>query len=45
MAELRDAGLTIAVIQFAFLVDHYVAVLEMTDQEIIWATRCGASEN
>jgi hypothetical protein len=34
MAELRHSGLTLAVIKFGFMVDHYVTVLEVNDQEI-----------
>lgn len=33
--ELRRAGLTIAVIKFGPLVDHYVTVLEVTDDRVI----------
>jgi hypothetical protein len=35
LAELRKAGLTLAVIKFDFLVDHYVTVLEVTDSEVV----------
>jgi hypothetical protein len=35
VAELRKAGLVIAVIKFGFLIDHYVAVLEVTDKLVI----------
>jgi ABC-type bacteriocin/lantibiotic exporter with double-glycine peptidase domain len=37
VSELRTAGLTIAVIRLAFLVDHYVVVLEVTDQAVVIA--------
>ena len=37
IAQLRSAGLTLAVIEFAFMVDHYVLVLEVTDQQVIIA--------
>jgi ABC-type bacteriocin/lantibiotic exporter with double-glycine peptidase domain len=33
--ELRQAGLTLAVVKFGFLVDHFVTVLEVTDAEVI----------
>ena len=35
IAELRQAGLTIAVIKFGPLVDHYITVLEVTDDRVI----------
>ncbi len=35
ISELRQAGLTLAVIKFGFLVDHFVTVLEVTDKEVI----------
>ncbi len=35
LSELRKAGLTLAVIKFDFLVDHYVTVLEVTDSEVV----------
>ena len=35
--ELRNAGVTLAVIQLGFLVDHYVVVLEITDKAVIVA--------
>lgn len=35
IAELRQAGLTLAVVKFGFLVDHFVAVLEVTDTEVV----------
>jgi len=37
ISELRIAGLTLAVIELGFLVDHYVVVLEVTDQAVIVA--------
>lgn len=37
VAQLRSAGLTLAVIEFAFMVDHYVLILEVTDQQVIIA--------
>lgn len=33
--ELNQDGLTLAVIKFGLLVDHYVAVLEVTDKEVV----------
>jgi hypothetical protein len=33
--ELRAAGALLAVIKYGFLVDHYVAVLEVTDQDVV----------
>jgi predicted double-glycine peptidase len=35
VAELRQAGLTLAVVKFNYLVDHFVTVLEVTDTEVI----------
>lgn len=35
VAELRDAGLTLVVIKYSFMLDHYVAVLEVTGTEVI----------
>ncbi len=35
ISELRQAGLTLAVVKFGFLVDHFVTVLEVTDAEVI----------
>jgi hypothetical protein len=35
IAELKRAGLTLAVIKFGFMVDHYVTVLEVTDSEVV----------
>jgi ABC-type bacteriocin/lantibiotic exporter with double-glycine peptidase domain len=35
ISELKNAGLTLAVIKFTFMVDHYVAVLEVTDSEVV----------
>ena len=33
--ELREAGPTMAVIEYSFMVDHYVAVLNITDDKIV----------
>ncbi|MBI4860074.1 MAG: hypothetical protein HY815_07395 [Candidatus Riflebacteria bacterium] len=35
LAELRTAGPTIAIVKYKFLVDHYVAVMDMTDRHVI----------
>ena len=35
ISELKQAGLTLAVIKFGFMVDHYVTVLEITDSEVV----------
>lgn len=35
VAELKDAGLTLAVVKYGFMVDHWVAVLEVTDSEVV----------
>jgi len=35
--ELKDAGVTIVVIKHSFLIDHYVTVLDVTDDEIVTA--------
>jgi hypothetical protein len=35
ISELKKAGLTLAIIKFDFMVDHYVAVLEVTDTDVI----------
>jgi hypothetical protein len=35
VSELKDAGLTLAVIKFSFMQDHYVAVLQVTDTLVI----------
>lgn len=35
LQELKTAGLSIAVIKFGFLVDHYVTVFDVTDKEVI----------
>ena len=32
--DLKDAGVVLAVTKFAFLVDHYVTVLKVTDREV-----------
>ena len=34
VAELRNVGVVVALVKFGFLVDHYVAVLDMTDEQI-----------
>lgn len=35
IAELKQAGLTLAVIKYAIMVDHWVTVLEVTDTEVV----------
>jgi predicted double-glycine peptidase len=35
--DLRSAGLTLAVVKYGFLVDHWVTVLEVTDTEVVIA--------
>ena len=35
LSELKRAGLTIALVKFGFLVDHYVTVLGVTDSEVL----------
>lgn len=35
ISDLKQAGLTLAVMKFGFMVDHYVTVLQVTDSEII----------
>ena len=35
LSELKQAGLTVAVVKFGFMVDHYVTVLEVTDSEVV----------
>ena len=34
LEELQQAGLTVAVVKFSFLTDHYVAVLKVTDSTV-----------
>ena len=35
ITELKQAGITLAVIKYGFMVDHWVAVLEVTDVEVV----------
>jgi predicted double-glycine peptidase len=35
ISQLKQAGLTLAVTKFSFMVDHYVTVLDVTDSEVI----------
>ena len=35
ISELKQAGLTLGVVKFGFLVDHFVTVLGVTDAEVI----------
>jgi predicted double-glycine peptidase len=35
VAELKPAGLTLAVVKYGFMVDHWVTVLQVTDTEVV----------
>jgi hypothetical protein len=35
ISELKQAGLTLAVVKFGFMVDHSVTVLGVTDSEVV----------
>jgi len=35
LPELKQAGLSVAVIKFDFLEDHYVTILSVTDREVV----------
>jgi predicted double-glycine peptidase len=35
VVELKQVGLTLAVVKYGFLVDHWVTVLEVTDSEVV----------
>lgn len=35
ISELKTAGVTIAVTKYRFLVDHYVTVLDVTDEDVV----------
>jgi predicted double-glycine peptidase len=35
IADLKQAGLTLAVVKFGFMVDHWVAVLQVTDSQVV----------
>jgi predicted double-glycine peptidase len=37
LSDLKQAGLTLAVVKYSFLVDHYVTVLEVTDSDVVVA--------
>ena len=37
IAQLKDAGLTLAVVKSDFMTDHCVAILEVSDDEVIVA--------
>ena len=37
ISELKSAGLTLAVIKYRFLEDHWVTILDVTDSEVIFA--------
>ena len=42
--ELKQAGLTLAVIKYGFMVDHWVTVLEVTDSEVVVGDPLGGLE-
>jgi ABC-type bacteriocin/lantibiotic exporter with double-glycine peptidase domain len=44
VAELKGAGLMLAVIKYGFLVDHWVTVLEVTDSAVIIGDPLGGRE-
>ena len=44
VAELKQAGLTLAVIKYGFMVDHWVAVLNVTDSEVIVGDPLGGQD-
>ena len=35
ISELKEVGPVLAVVKFSFMLDHYVAVLELTDKEVV----------
>lgn len=35
LSDLKMAGLTLVIVKFTFLVDHYIVVLEMNEDEIV----------
>jgi len=35
VSELKQTGITLAVVKYSFLVDHWVSVLQVTDSEVI----------
>jgi len=35
ISELKNSGITLAVVKFGFMVDHYVTVLDVTDSQVI----------
>lgn len=35
VADLKQTGLTLAVVKYGFMVDHWVTVLEVTDSEVV----------
>ncbi|KPK76167.1 MAG: hypothetical protein AMJ79_07830 [Phycisphaerae bacterium SM23_30] len=37
LEELKQAGLTIVIIKFSFMIDHYVTILEITNDQVITA--------
>ena len=44
VAELKGVGLTLAVIKYGFMVDHWVTVLEVTDSQVIVGDPIGGLE-
>jgi hypothetical protein len=45
VTELKDAGLTLAVVKSAFLTDHCVAVLEVSDDAVLIADPAGGKRS
>ncbi|MCP4708365.1 MAG: hypothetical protein GY869_07060 [Planctomycetes bacterium] len=35
--QLKDAGITIVVIKYSFLIDHFITILEITDDQVVAA--------
>ena len=44
VAELKQAGLTLAIVKYGFFVDHWVTVLETTDSEVVVGDPLGGLE-
>jgi len=44
ISELKQAGLTLAVVKYSLLVDHWVTVLEVTDSQVIIGDPLGGLE-
>jgi len=45
ITELKDAGLTLAIIKYGFMVDHWVTVLQVTDTEVTVGDPLGGLEH